>query len=68
MRDEFERNREVMMQQLNFDQAVALVRANEGKIQITELEALERKIAELSKELADRSKDEKPGETAARKK
>ena len=48
-------NRETMLQQLDFDQAVALVRANEDKIRFSEREALERRIAELSKELADKS-------------
>jgi hypothetical protein len=72
MRAEFERrakeDREAMMRQLDFDQAVALVRANEGKITVSEREALERKIAELSKELAESSKDAEPGEPAVRKK
>jgi hypothetical protein len=75
LREEIEQrakqDREAMLQQLDFDQAVALVRANEGKIGLSEREALERKIAELSKELADRSQTEEsgePDEPAARKK
>lgn len=68
-------DREAMLQQMDFDQAVALVRANEGKIPVLEREALERKIAELSKELADKSAETKGSdesdetdEPAARKK
>jgi hypothetical protein len=68
MRDEMERRAVAEREQLNFDQAVALVRANEGKIPVSEREALERKIAELSKELGATSKKAKPGEPAARKK
>jgi len=72
MREELERkaaaDREAMAQQLDFDQAVALVRANEGKIPISEREALESKIAELSKELAEKTSEGKPGEIAVRKK
>ncbi|KAF2180592.1 hypothetical protein K469DRAFT_714592 [Zopfia rhizophila CBS 207.26] len=55
-----------MMQKLNFDEAVAMVRANEGKIQSEEREELERKIGELSKELAQTSN--KPEENASKKK
>ncbi|KAF1844827.1 uncharacterized protein K460DRAFT_310767 [Cucurbitaria berberidis CBS 394.84] len=79
MREEYERRalaereaQQVMLQQLNFDQAVALVRANESKIPVREREELERKIAELSKELnsmsANKTKPEKSGVRTERKK
>ncbi|KAF2131053.1 hypothetical protein P153DRAFT_287352 [Dothidotthia symphoricarpi CBS 119687] len=72
MRDEYERralaDREAMLQQLDFDQAVALVRANEGKIPVSERDELEGKIAELSKKLAQASEKIRPGDGPARKK
>lgn len=75
MREEYERRAlaeqkatQAMLQQLNFDQAVALVRANEGKIPVREREELESKIAELSQELnkiaaerVDSQNGKKPG-------
>ncbi|KAF2024735.1 hypothetical protein EK21DRAFT_93857 [Setomelanomma holmii] len=69
MREELERkaveDREAMLQQMNFDQAIALVRANEDKISVSERDALEHKIAELSKKLAEESTS---GGTMVRKK
>ncbi|CAO2648332.1 Nn.00g075990.m01.CDS01 [Neocucurbitaria sp. VM-36] len=74
IREEYERRaraereaHQAMLQQLNFDQAVALVRANEGKIPVQEREELERKIAELSKELNKLSANTtKPGKSGVR--
>jgi hypothetical protein len=45
---QLEMERQAKVRELSFDQAVALVRANEGKIRVEERELLERKIAELS--------------------
>ncbi|KAF1834618.1 hypothetical protein BDW02DRAFT_497877 [Decorospora gaudefroyi] len=65
MRDEYERraiaDREALLERMNFDQAVALVRANEGKIPVAEREALESKIAELSKALNEEQPMKRPG-------
>lgn len=59
---------QAMLQQLNFDQAVALVRANESKIPIQEREELESKITELTKELNEKASDKtEPGEKPPRK-
>ncbi|OCK73986.1 hypothetical protein K432DRAFT_250303, partial [Lepidopterella palustris CBS 459.81] len=41
--------RQAKVRDFNFDQAVALVRANEGKVRPEDREVLERKIAELSR-------------------
>jgi hypothetical protein len=60
--------RQAMLQQLTFDEAVAVVRANEGKIPASEREALELKITELTQELAGKATKAKPGEKSPRKK
>ena len=49
--------REALWEDLDFDQAVAIVRAKEGKLPASEREKLEGKIAELSKKISALQED-----------
>lgn len=57
MRQEYEdrltKEREAVWEHLDFDQAVAVVRAKEGKLPDEDKDRLEEKIAELTKQLSD---------------
>jgi len=66
--EELEQRNKEKMQELNFDQAVSMIRVNEGKLPAEERDRLEAKIAELSKELAESTRANKPGDVSARKK